>query len=108
MNISVEMVTLCAKFLLKVKISPTLLSQLCDVHLLSGKWYTLIEFRMPKMYTESVSQLSFTTLPRLVNMFTKVFYVKELYLPIEQREDGLLQVPLDDVLIHLYFKLCIS
>lgn len=75
MNNSVEIVTLCAKCLLKF--SPTLLSLLCDVHFLPGKWYPLIEiqFGVPKMNAESASQLSFGTVLRAVCMFTKVLNV---------------------------------
>ncbi|XP_038118197.1 nucleoporin Nup188 [Culex quinquefasciatus] len=76
MNNSVEIVTLCAKCLLKF--SPTLLSLLCDVHFLPGKWYPLIEiqFGVPKMNAESASQLSFGTVLRAVCMFTKVLNVQ--------------------------------
>lgn len=76
MNNSVEIVTLCAKCLLKF--SPNLLNLLCDVHFLPGKWYPLIEiqFGVPKMNAENSSQLSFGTVLRAVCMFTKVLNVQ--------------------------------
>lgn len=76
MNNLIEIVTLCAKCLLKF--SPRLLNLLCDVNFFPGQWYPLIEiqFGVPKMNSDSCSQLSFGTVLRAVCMFTKVLNVQ--------------------------------
>lgn len=75
MNNVLEIVTLCAKCLLRF--SPNLLNLLCDVDFFPGQWYPLIEiqFGVPKMNSDNYSQLSFGTVLRAVCIFTKVLNV---------------------------------
>ncbi|XP_058830469.1 nucleoporin Nup188 [Topomyia yanbarensis] len=76
MNNLIEIVTLCARCLLKF--SPSLLNLLCDVSFSPGQWYPLIEiqFGVPKMNSDNYSQLSFGTVLRAVCIFTKVLNVQ--------------------------------
>lgn len=76
MNNVIEIVTLCAKCLLRF--SPNLLNLLCDVDFFPGQWYPLIEiqFGVPKMNSDNYSQLSFGTVLRAVCIFTKVLNVQ--------------------------------
>lgn len=75
MNNVIEIVTLCAKCLLRF--SPNLMKLLCDVDFFPGQWYPLIEiqFGVPKMNSDNYSQLSFGTVLRAVCIFTKVLNV---------------------------------
>ncbi|XP_058460873.1 nucleoporin Nup188 [Malaya genurostris] len=76
MNNVIEIVTLCARCLLKF--SPSLLCLLCDVTFSPVQWYPLIEiqFGVPKMNSDSYSQLSFGTVLRSICLFTKVLNVQ--------------------------------
>ncbi|XP_055610232.1 nucleoporin Nup188 [Uranotaenia lowii] len=76
MNNMIDIITLCARCLLKF--SPDLLHLLCDIHFSPSQWYPLIEiqFGVPKMNAENYSQLSFGTVLRAVCFFTKVLNVQ--------------------------------
>ncbi|XP_055628590.1 nucleoporin Nup188 [Toxorhynchites rutilus septentrionalis] len=76
MNNLIEIVTLCTNCLLKF--SPNLINLLCDVNFSPTQWYPLIEiqFGVPKMNVEHLSQLSFGTVLRAVCIFTKVLNVQ--------------------------------
>lgn len=96
MNELIEIVTLCAKCLLKF--SPKLLQLLCDVEFQQNKWIPFIEvqFGAPKINGDSFQQLSFGTILSAIGLLVKSLNLQHYafkqeplnQLPSDEEKDG--------------------